>query len=509
MMRLLSALAALFFAAVAPAHGQPSNPGIQRFGAVTPGNCVEWLNNFQVQDAGFACSGLAPAGASGTLQYNNAGAFGGVSGWTTNGTTALTGGASTTLAIGGCTIGGNALCATGTSLFNSQITNALGTITSSAPLSITATFNNGGTTFNLLNASVTDTASADATTFLNFSRGGARQFSIDKRGAPQVGAGTIPSALITYWTGGVSMLPATSVPTMFATTNSNWVGPSLIGFGDGAIANQGVTTTYPFLEFARAGGTNAAPTNISTSWVVGEIAYVGYVNNSYQALALIQGVTRSDDATKGQVNIVLGNSIDITNPAYTFNAVQMWGRGSALFGSVSTKNTLTNGVQVSNTSATSNFNMVRVTANTYAYYGVTPEATLDATHPHWGIGLYDSTYGLTTWSYDGSSNTIRSVWTVGGLYAFGGITSSFSALKGNGAALETKLADDSAYANHTVLGLQTTATVVGSLPTCNAGAQGLRRHVTDANATTFASTVAGGGANVVPVFCDGTNWIIG
>jgi hypothetical protein len=73
------------------AYGQPSNPGIQRFGAVTAGNCVEWLNNFQVQDAGFACSGLAPAGASGTLQYNNAGAFGGVSGWTTNGTTTLIG----------------------------------------------------------------------------------------------------------------------------------------------------------------------------------------------------------------------------------------------------------------------------------------------------------------------------------------------------------------------------------------------------------------------------------
>lgn len=37
---------------------------------------------------------------------------------------------------------------------------------------------------------------------------------------------------------------------------------------------------------------------------------------------------------------------------------------------------------------------------------------------------------------------------------------------------------------------------------------GARCYVTDANATTFASTVAGGGANVVPVFYNGTNWII-
>lgn len=38
---------------------------------------------------------------------------------------------------------------------------------------------------------------------------------------------------------------------------------------------------------------------------------------------------------------------------------------------------------------------------------------------------------------------------------------------------------------------------------------GLRCTVTDANATTFNSVVAGGGANVVPVIADGTNWRIG
>ena len=39
-------------------------------------------------------------------------------------------------------------------------------------------------------------------------------------------------------------------------------------------------------------------------------------------------------------------------------------------------------------------------------------------------------------------------------------------------------------------------------------ATGSRAHVTDANATTFLSTVAAGGANVVPVFYDGANWVI-
>ena len=39
--------------------------------------------------------------------------------------------------------------------------------------------------------------------------------------------------------------------------------------------------------------------------------------------------------------------------------------------------------------------------------------------------------------------------------------------------------------------------------------QGERSFVTDATATTYASTVVGGGANIVPVFYNGTAWKIG
>ena len=38
---------------------------------------------------------------------------------------------------------------------------------------------------------------------------------------------------------------------------------------------------------------------------------------------------------------------------------------------------------------------------------------------------------------------------------------------------------------------------------------GMRRIVTDANSTAFASIVTGGGANIVPVYYDGSNWRIG
>ena len=51
--------------------------------------------------------------------------------------------------------------------------------------------------------------------------------------------------------------------------------------------------------------------------------------------------------------------------------------------------------------------------------------------------------------------------------------------------------------------------VVADLPSAASVQVGTRALVTDANATTFASTVAGGGANIVPVYSDGTNWKIG
>jgi hypothetical protein len=50
---------------------------------------------------------------------------------------------------------------------------------------------------------------------------------------------------------------------------------------------------------------------------------------------------------------------------------------------------------------------------------------------------------------------------------------------------------------------------VGALPAAGTIGAGGRAFVNDANATTFASVVAGGGANGVPVYSDGTNWRIG
>jgi hypothetical protein len=58
------------------------------------------------------------------------------------------------------------------------------------------------------------------------------------------------------------------------------------------------------------------------------------------------------------------------------------------------------------------------------------------------------------------------------------------------------------FVNGTV---RTAGYTVATLPTPTTG---MRCYVTDATATTFYSTVSGGGANIVPVFYNGTNWVI-
>jgi len=50
---------------------------------------------------------------------------------------------------------------------------------------------------------------------------------------------------------------------------------------------------------------------------------------------------------------------------------------------------------------------------------------------------------------------------------------------------------------------------VASLPAASAANKGARSFVTDATVTTFASIIAGGGANGIGVYSDGTNWRIG
>ena len=110
---------------------------------------------------------------------------------------------------------------------------------------------------------------------------------------------------------------------------------------------------------------------------------------------------------------------------------------------------------------------------------------------------------------DGSFVMWDSSQTTFGQLKFGGTTSSFPALKRSSTSLQVRLADDSADAPISASYVKTPGVAVASLPSASTAGAGARSFVTDATATTFATTVAGGGANKVPVVSDGTNWIIG
>lgn len=60
--------------------------------------------------------------------------------------------------------------------------------------------------------------------------------------------------------------------------------------------------------------------------------------------------------------------------------------------------------------------------------------------------------------------------------------------------------------------VKTVSTVVASLPAAATAGAGARAFVTDGSTTVILGlglTVTGGGANKVPVYSDGTNWIVG
>jgi hypothetical protein len=69
-----------------------------------------------------------------------------------------------------------------------------------------------------------------------------------------------------------------------------------------------------------------------------------------------------------------------------------------------------------------------------------------------------------------------------------------------------------AYSDPALDDAQFTLYTVAQLPTASAALAGTRSAVSNSNAAysgNAGATVAGGGSNIVPVFCNGTNWVIG
>jgi hypothetical protein len=146
-------------------------------------------------------------------------------------------------------------------------------------------------------------------------------------------------------------------------------------------------------------------------------------------------------------------------------------------------------------------------------YGINASGTLTSSLIHDGstapVTLHvNGTNSLAGILMDGSSNVgiqISSNNIPNGIYMFGSgrlndFYSASSAIHG--------IQLDGTYSGGAIraASFKWIPVTVATLPTCNAGNQDLEYRVTDANAATYNSVVAGGGTNRINVICDGTNW---
>ena len=116
------------------------------------------------------------------------------------------------------------------------------------------------------------------------------------------------------------------------------------------------------------------------------------------------------------------------------------------------------------------------------------------------------TTSLGTWTLSGTTLSQTDGTTTGVLgfaataFAFGTSSAHNATIQTNGTTRIT-VRQDGTFVQQNL--------TVATLPAAGTAGAGARAFVTDANATTFASVVAGGGANKLPVYSDGTNWRIG
>lgn len=171
----------------------------------------------------------------------------------------------TSLALGGATIGSNAIAVTGTSALAGQITNALGTITTSQPATFTQTWNAAGVTFigSLLN--ITATAKATGSKLFDVQASGVSQLAAIWDGGgyvirspyyydSSVGYYIADGATASFGTSGPKLASSGSVR-WSSTTNANIAEDSTFSRQSGGVLQFGTTTSNALGSWLAVNGT--------------------------------------------------------------------------------------------------------------------------------------------------------------------------------------------------------------------------------------------------------------
>jgi hypothetical protein len=442
--------------------------------------------------------GGTPGGATTQLQYNNAGAFGGISGVTSNGTNLTI---TSTLIYSGAAVGTQVACL-GLDGSNNTVKDAAacGTVTSvsagcgtsSGGSPITAT----GTIFaaevpNLRAGTTYTIANADCGTLNNFSNAAAIAVTLPQAGSGgnfangwyndvcSIGAGTATITPTTSTIGGVATLVLTTGKCARIVSDGTNYQVVTYGGGGGGGTPGGANTNVQFNNSGAFGG-DANFTYAGSGQVTlgGATALLSLPATSGAS----SGIAMGAGATKAIffIDTAVTNSLVISangNGAQGFmvatNSLVLAGNGGQLAwkpGAVAASGGL------------GDIGLTRGTASYLAVYN--PNSQTTAT----GFAVYNTVDNVIS-----PTNYERGVfdWTTNS-----GVLTIGTQAAGTGSGRPVLLVSAGLF-----------AAAGPALPACAAGIKGAQAVVSDATAPTYNANYASGGAVVAHVVCNGANWV--
>jgi hypothetical protein len=397
---------------------------------------------------------------------------------------------------------------------------AAGTISASTPNTITQTWNNAAVTFSALTMNVTDVASSLNSTLFNLQTSGTSRFSFSK--FPNAGspwrALFSNTASVGYDSGvaGITIRNASDsvslnllASTLIAQTGLN-LGPSqdvnLNRDAADTLAQRRSTNAQAFRVYNTYTDASSYERLVIDWSTTANVGYIGFQRaGTGVARNIIVDLGGSPTAGANRIHTVGTNTVEIWAGS---TASIRFGGNNAYIDFFQNYNS--GAIKPSNYGLNSAGNPNRV-ADKFVLRALGGGTGNTAT-TYIGFGAAYVPAGVTSTQSHTQEDCflVRLVASATPIVAFGdSFVSTVPAIKRVGTQLRVRLADDSADASFSAQFIQTPALTVATLPSASTAGMGSRAFVSDANAATFASIVAGGGSNKVPVYSDGTNWLIG
>jgi hypothetical protein len=272
----------------------------------------------------------------------------------------------------------------------------------------------------------------------------------------------------------------------------------LIDERTGAVSRQWYRWFYSLYTFAGEGSgilpVTSGGTGLSTIPTNGQLLIGNGTGYTLNTLGYGAGIL----VTNGLGTITVANTGALSNLAGTGISV------SSATGNVTVANngvlSIIAGTGISASSTTGNVTITNTLPDLTVALTGAGTTTVTGTYPNFTITSNDAFVGTVT--------SVSGTGSVNGITLSGAVTSSGNLTLGgalSGVSLTTQVSGILPVANGgTGAGA---AYTVATLPT--AGTQGRRAWVTDALAPAFGAAPVGGGAVVIPVFDNGTIWVVG